>query len=70
MREGLVDEAMYEDYIGGFKTGDIVSLAVDWDGGNLSYGVNGVMGKSMAFDKRQFNDARLAVWLGRKGDEV
>lgn len=63
-------DAMFEDYKSGFRTGDIVSLAVDWESGNLSFGVNGVMGKSLSFDTRVFNDARLAVWLGREGDEV
>ena len=70
MRAGLMNDAMFEDYKTGFKKGDIVSLAVDWDGGNLSFGVNGVMGKSLSFETRVFNDARLAIWLGRAGDEV
>ena len=52
MRADLVEGSMFEDYVKGFKTGDIVSLAVDWEGGNLSFGVNGVMGKSLSFDTR------------------
>jgi hypothetical protein len=61
---------MNEDYKEGFKQGDIVSLAVDWEGGNLSFGVNGVMGKSLPIDTRVFTDARLAIWLGSQGDEI
>lgn len=36
----------------------------------MSFGINGVMGRSLSFDTRLFMDARLAVWLGSEGDEV